>query len=76
MAKALGRSGGRARARTLVPQERKRIAALGAKARLESLRAARRIAANFRYLAAVDELRGGPTAVTRVRTCRTSLPSL
>ena len=45
-ARALGRRGGRARALRLSAADRKRIASQGGKARVQSLRAARRIADN------------------------------
>ena len=75
MARALGRRGGRARGRRLSAAEKKRIASLGAQARLRSLHAARRIADNFRYAAAVADLRGRP-AVGSVKTFAGPLPGL
>jgi hypothetical protein len=54
--------------------ERKRIASLGGKARRRSLQAARRIADNLRYAAALDDLRRGRTAVTRLRAFAGPLP--
>jgi hypothetical protein len=63
MARALGRRGGRARARRLSADEKTRIASLGGRARSQSIQAARRIAENFRYAAVLDALRGHqPTA--------------
>jgi hypothetical protein len=56
--------------------DKKRIASMGAKARMESLTAARRIAANFRYAVAIDDLRGGPKAIRRVSTCGGPLPGI
>lgn len=76
VAAILGRKGGRARAARLSPDRKREIAALGAAARLRSLEAARHIAVNFSYAAAVEELRGAPPAVRRVATCRTRLPGL
>lgn len=76
MAKALGRRGGQARSRRLSAADKKRIASLGGKARLQSLQAARRIADNFRYAAALGDLRGQPTAVRRLRTCAGKLPGI
>jgi hypothetical protein len=76
MARALGRKGGRARGRRLSPAERKRIASLGGKARVQSLLAARRIADNFRYAAAVEELRGQPAAVRRLSAFTGPLPGI
>lgn len=57
VAKALGRRGGLARARRLAPQERKKIASLGGRAKALSRHAARRIEDNFRYLEAIEALR-------------------
>jgi hypothetical protein len=48
---------------------------MGGHARRESVQAARRIADNFQYLAAVDELRPAPP-VKRLRACRTRLPGI
>jgi len=56
-AAALGRLGGLARARTLPRVRRREIAAAGGLARSLSRHAARRVAENFRALAAVIELR-------------------
>jgi hypothetical protein len=75
MAMALGRRGGRARARKLPAAERRRIAALGGAARRRSLQAARRLAANFVYAAAVRELRP-PPVVKRMKTFSGRLPDL
>lgn len=76
LAAVLGSRGGRARAARLSPGRKRQIAAAGAAARHHSLEAARRIAENFSYAAAVDELRGPTPAVRRVATCRTRLPGL
>ena len=76
MARALGRKGGRARGRRLSAAERKRIASLGGKARAQSLQAARRIADNFRYAAAVEGLRGHPAAVRRLSAFAGPLPGI
>jgi hypothetical protein len=76
MAQALGRRGGRARASRLSAAEKKRIASLGGKARLQSLQAARRIADNLRYAAVLGDLRGQPTTVRRVRTFAGPLPGI
>lgn len=54
--------------------DKKRIASLGGKARLQSLQAARRIADNFRYAAVLGELRGQPTTIRRLRTFAGTLP--
>jgi hypothetical protein len=76
MARALGRRGGRARARRLSIEERKRIASLGGRARLDSLRTARRIADNFRYVVALRELRGPSAGVKRLRAFEGRLPGI
>ncbi|HVZ24283.1 MAG TPA: hypothetical protein VG871_24590 [Vicinamibacterales bacterium] len=76
LARTLGRQGGRARARRLSAGERQHIATLGGHARRQSLSAAARIADNFRYLAAVDLLRGTPTTVMRERAADGPLPGL
>ncbi len=76
MARVLGRRGGRARGRRLSAADRKRIASMGGKARLQSIRAARRIADNFRYAAVVDHLRGRPTIVRQLRACAGPLPGI
>ena len=52
-ARALGRRGGLARGRRLSSAQKQTIAAMGARARIESLRIALRIVANFRYAEAV-----------------------
>jgi hypothetical protein len=75
LARALGQRGGLSRARRLPAVDKARIASMGGHARRESLRIARRIADNFHYLAAVDELRPLP-AVRRLRTCRARLPGI
>jgi len=76
MAQALGRRGGRARARRLTATQRRRIASLGGQARSTSLKAAQRIAANLRYAATLDELRGGRIRVERIRTFGGPLPGI
>jgi hypothetical protein len=73
IAKILGRKGGRARARRLSAPERARIASQGGIARAESLRAARRILDNLRYVEAVLQLRPS-TPVARVHICPGPLP--
>jgi hypothetical protein len=75
MARALGRRGGRARARRLSPREKIRIARLGARARLQSLRASRRIADNARYAAAMRDL-GPVPAIRRLKTFAGPLPGI
>ena len=76
MAQALGRRGGRARAAKLPAQDRQRIASLGGYARRRSLEAARRVAENFMYAAAVVALQGGPPKIKRMKTFRGPLPGL
>jgi hypothetical protein len=75
MAMALGRRGGRARARNLPVAERRRIAALGGAARRQSLKLAQRHRDNFIYAAMVLELQPRPR-VDRVRTFNGPLPGL
>ena len=75
MAQALGRRGGRARARNLTPGERRQIAALGGVARRRSLELAQRHADNFKYAAIVLELQP-PPPVLRMRTFDGTLPGL
>jgi hypothetical protein len=75
-AKALGRRGGRARARRLSSDRRRAIAARGGAARRESFATARRIADNFGNAAIVVSLRGGPSAVERMSTFTGPLPAL
>lgn len=76
MAKALGRRGGQARARRLPASERRRIASLGAAARVRSLEAARRIEHNLRYAATVSALRGETARVARLHEFDGRLPGL
>jgi hypothetical protein len=75
LARALGRRGGRSRARRLSAADRRRIAAIGGRARRASLEAAARIADNFRYVASARELAPAPP-VRRLRTSRSKLPGL
>lgn len=56
--------------------EKRRIAALGAAARVRSLRMARHVAANFGYVAAIRSLSGRPTRVEHLRVCHDRLPGL
>ena len=76
MARALGRRGGRARANRLSGADKKRIASLGGKARLRSLRSARRIVDNLRYAAVLDALRGHFAAVRRLSAFAGTLPGI
>ena len=76
MARAMGRRGGRARAKRLSAERRRRIAALGGKARHRSLLAHRRLTANLLYAAAALELGGGARRVVRMETFAGRLPGL
>jgi hypothetical protein len=76
IAKALGRRGGMARSQRLSAADKARIASLGGQARRQSLLAARRIAANFRYVAAVNELRRRRVAVRRLKAFAGPLPGI
>lgn len=76
MAQALGRRGGRARARRLSAEDKKRIASLGGKARATSIQAAQRVTDNFLYLADVLELQGGAPTVTRLNSFEHRLPGI
>jgi hypothetical protein len=75
MARALGRRGGRARARNLTADARRRIAALGGAARRRSIELAQRHHDNFTYAAIVLELQP-PPRVARMRTFDGPLPGL
>jgi hypothetical protein len=76
MARALGRKGGRARARRLSAAERKRIASTGGHARARSLRTARRIAENFRHVRVLEMLRPRPASIRRLSEVRGALPGI
>ena len=76
IAKALGRLGGRARAKKLSAAHKKRIASMGGKARAQSLLAARRIIENFRYVNTIRKLRGESNKVTRLKTFGGRLPGI
>ena len=56
--------------------DKKRIASLGGKARLQSLQAARRIEDNFRYAAVLGELRRQPITVKRLSAFAGALPGI
>lgn len=75
MARALGSRGGRARARRLTAEERRRIAALGGAARRRSLELAQRHHDNFIYKAIVLELQP-PPRVDRMRAFDGPLPGV
>ena len=64
------------RALLLSVGERRRIASAGGKARSTSLQAARRIAANLRYAALLQDLRGQSTDVRRLRAFEGPLPGI
>ncbi|PIR25193.1 MAG: hypothetical protein COX62_08075 [Deltaproteobacteria bacterium CG_4_10_14_0_2_um_filter_43_8] len=74
-AKILGRRGGQARAKTLSAEQKKNIAAQGAKARIQSLQIAQRIETNFRYLKAIHELSLPPKVKSR-KTAPEKLPGV
>ncbi len=74
-ARALGRLGGLARKRNTSGERLRAIARQGALARAESFRLARRIETNFRYVAAIRELRP-PQQVTSKPTCSGPLPGI
>jgi hypothetical protein len=76
MARALGRSGGRARARRLSTARKKAIASLGGIARAQSFEAAGRIDANLRYAATVELLRGPRRLVVRMKRFSGPLPGI
>jgi hypothetical protein len=75
-ARAMGRRGGRVRAQRLSAERRRQIASLGGQARHRSLLVARRIDENFRYAAAVLELRGTPPKLLRMKAFAGRLPGL
>jgi hypothetical protein len=76
LAQLLGRRGGRARARRLTAEERRRIASSGGHARRESLEAAMRIAATLRHAQMVAQLQQRSGAIARVKRCRGPLPGI
>ncbi len=76
VARALGRRGGRARARRLSAERRQEIASLGGQARHRSLLVAQRVTDNFRYLEAALALSGGPREVHRMAAFDGQLPGL
>jgi len=63
MARALGSRGGKTRAARLAPADKRRIAALGGRARALSLHAVRRVAENFRYVEVIDAFQPRPRVV-------------
>jgi len=75
-ARALGRRGGLARASRLSTAQKQAIAAMGAQARLRSLRATNNVIANFRAADAVCRLQGGPVRVARLRRFSGRLPGI
>ena len=72
----MGSRGGRARARRLSPEERRRIASLGGIARHRSLQVAQRIADNFRYVADILDLQGKSLKVVRMKAFTGRLPGI
>jgi hypothetical protein len=75
IAKQLGSRGGKKRAQNLSKERRKEIAAMGAKARAESLLIAQRIRSNFAHLAFINAL-NPPPKVKSVSTCNERLPGI
>lgn len=75
IAKVLGRRGGLKRAQNLSSDEKVHIARMGAKARVESLKAASRVETNFKYVEAIWQLKP-PAKVKSVKTTNQKLPSL
>jgi hypothetical protein len=76
IARSLGRRGGQARSARMSAAEKRRIAAIGAAARVRSLRMARHVEANFGYVTAIRSLSGRHTRVERLRVCHDRLPGL
>ena len=76
MASILGRRGGHARAARLSAPDRQQIASLGGTARAASLQRARRVAENFRYVAALRDLRGKTDDVARLTRFEGRLPGI
>jgi hypothetical protein len=64
------------RALRLSAGERRRIASLGGNARSASLQAARRIDANLRYAAVLQDLRGQASDVVRLPDFEGPLPGI
>ena len=76
MARHLGRLGGRKRAVRLSAERKRRIAALGGKARAESFAIARRIEENLRYAATLAELQPRSAAVVSEEQPDRRLPGI
>jgi hypothetical protein len=76
LAKIPGRLGGRARAKRLSVEHKKKIASLGGRSRSKSLQAARRIVENFLYVAAIRDLAGKSYKIRRVKTFKNRLPGI
>jgi len=76
MARAMGRRGGRARAKRLSGERRRQIASMGGKARHRTLLAERCLTANLLYAAAALELRGRTRKILRMKTFTGRLPGL
>jgi hypothetical protein len=75
MARALGSKGGKSRAKRLAPDEKRRIAALGGRARALSIHATRRVIENLHYASAMAALQPAPK-VARLRNFAGPLPGL
>lgn len=76
IARTLGRRGGRARARRLSAEERRRIAALGGQARHRARQVLQRLENNLRYAVAVVQLQGKRPRVARMSTFAGPLPGI
>lgn len=76
IAKLLGSLGGKARAKKMSAEERKRIAAAGGHARAESIKLAKRIRANFHYVAVVEALRPKRKKIVRYKMASQRLPGI
>ncbi|MBI2066708.1 MAG: hypothetical protein HYT77_01670 [Deltaproteobacteria bacterium] len=75
IAKVLGRRGGRERARRLSSKRTKEIASFGGRVRAESLKIAKRIEENFRYVQVIRQLTESPPAQS-LKTAQGKLPEI
>ena len=76
MAKKLGSLGGKARAKKLSTEHRRKIASLGGMAKATSFIAAKRIRENFSYLDAIRKLRQKTTQVNSINSVSCKLPGI
>lgn len=76
LAKVLGRRGGQVRAKRLSPERRREIAALGGKARANSLDLYKRMIENFRYVQTIREMCGETSGLKREKNFSGKLPGL